>query len=49
MVQGKAKDFSIEAPTAVVSHHVAGKKTVEINDASHPQQKGEEKTTLTIV
>jgi len=49
MVQGKAKDFTIEAPVATVSHHVTGEKSAEINDASHPQHKEEEKDTLTIV
>jgi len=49
MVQGKAKDFTIEAPVATVSHHVSGEKSAEINDDSHPQHKAEEKTTLTIV
>ena len=49
MVQGKAKDFTLEAPAATVSHHVSGEKATEINDEAHPSSKDEEKTTLTIV
>jgi len=49
MVQGKAKDFTIEPPAATVSQHVAREKSAEINDDSHPQHKEEEKTTLTVV
>jgi hypothetical protein len=48
MVQGKAKDVTIEPPAATVAH-VSSENSAEINDDTHPQHKEQEKATLTIV
>ena len=50
MVQGTAKDVTVEAPNSeVAAHHVSGEKKVEINPFSHDADHGGEGTTLTIV